>query len=221
MLAYELINNNVPRLQLQDTVAKALQLLHDYKITNLAVVADDVFLGLISEDDLLDNEDEKLPLETLQHSFLKVSIPKTEHFLAAVNSCIQYDTSLVAITSKKGEIFEGVVTITELLKQLGNFAGANELGGIVVLEMNNTQFSISEISRIVESNNCTVLHLNTTRNPLTGILTVTLHINTKEIAAVVATFERYEYSVIQTYGNQNFESEIDTNYKNLMNYLNI
>jgi acetoin utilization protein AcuB len=221
MLAYELINNNLPRLQLQDTVAKALQLLHDFKITHLAVVADNTFLGLVSEDDLLDVEDEKLPIEVLEHSLLKVSVNKNEHFLTAVNSSIQFDTSIVAVTSNNAENFEGVVTVTELLKQLGSFAGASELGGIIVLEMDSRQFSISEISKIVESNNCTVLHLNTVNNPLTGILTVTLHINTKEIAAVVATFERYEYSVTQTYGNQQFESDIENNYKNLMNYLNI
>jgi len=115
----------------------------------------------------------------------------------------------------------GVITNTDLLKALGNFAGTNEIGGIIVLEMERSQFAISEISRIVESNDATILHLNTTVHPETGMLTVSIHTNKKEIASIVATFERYDYDVIYYFGNENFENEIHTNYRHLMNYLDI
>ncbi len=54
MLTANLINNNIPRLKPQDTVAKALQLIADFKVTHLPVVSDGKFLGLISEEALLD-----------------------------------------------------------------------------------------------------------------------------------------------------------------------
>ena len=87
--------------------------------------------------------------------------------------------------------------------------------------MERSQFAISEISRIVESNDCNILHLNTTTDETTGLLTVTLHINKREIAIVVSTFERYEYDVIYFFGNEKFENEIHNNYRHLMNYLDI
>ena len=65
----------------------------------------------------------------------------------------------------------------------------------------------------VESNDATILHLNTTVHAETGMLTVTLHINKKEIAAIVSTFERYDYDVIYYFGNENFENEIHSNYR--------
>ena len=52
MLTIELINNNIPRLQLKDSVSKALRLISDFRVTHLPVVEGDKFLGLISEDDL-------------------------------------------------------------------------------------------------------------------------------------------------------------------------
>ena len=54
MLTIELINTNIPRLQLQDSVSKALQLMNDFRLTHLPVVADNKYLGLVSEEDLLD-----------------------------------------------------------------------------------------------------------------------------------------------------------------------
>jgi acetoin utilization protein AcuB len=220
MLTIELINNNIPRLKLQDTVSKALQLINDFRVTHLPVVSDDKYLGLISEEDLLDAEEEKMPIELMQETFVPAAVHDNEHFLNAVNCSNQVDSSVVPVINEENELM-GVITTTDLLKALGNFAGTNEIGGIIVLEMERSQFAISEISRIVESNDATILHLNTTVHPETGMLTVTLHINKKEIAAIVATFERYDYDVIYYFGNENFENEIHTNYRHLMNYLDI
>lgn len=220
MLTIELINNNIPRLKLQDTVSKALQLISDFRITHLPVVAEEKYLGMISEDDLLDAEDDKAPMELMQEHFVDAAVHDNEHFLTAVNCCNQFDTTMVPVINEERELL-GVITTPDLLKALGNFAGTNEIGGIVVLEMERSQFAISEISRIVESNDATILHLNTTVHPETGMLTVTIHINKKEIASIVATFERYDYDVIYYFGNENFENEIHSNYRHLMNYLDI
>jgi CBS domain-containing protein len=220
MLTIELINNTIPRLKLQDTVSKALQLINDFRVTHLPVVADDKYLGLISEEDLLDADEEKMPIELMQETFITAAVNNNEHFLNAVNYCNQHDTTVVPVINEEKELM-GVITGSDLLKALGNFAGTNEIGGIIVLEMERSQFAISEISRIVESNDATILHLNTTVHPETGMLTVSLHINKKEIASIVATFERYDYDVIYYFGNENFENEIHTNYRHLMNYLDI
>jgi len=220
MLTIELINNNIPRLQLQDTVWKALQLMKDFRVTHLPVVAEEKYLGLVSEEDLLDNEIEKMPIELMQESFINASVHENEHFLNAVKFTNEFDTTVVPVINEEKEL-EGVITTTELLKALGNFSGTDELGGVIVLEMERSQFSISEISRIVESNDSTILHLNTTMHPETGMFTVTLHINKKEIANIVATFERYDFDVIYYFGNEQFENEIHTNYRHLMNYLDI
>lgn len=220
MLASELINQNIPRLKLQDTVGKAKQLINDFKLTHLPVVAEKKYLGMISEEDLLDIDDDKATIEMIQEHFMLVYIQDDVHFLNAISYCNQYETNVVPVIDKAAE-FMGVITSSYLLKTMGDFAGANEIGGIIILEMERVHFSISEISRIVESNDCTILHLNTTTDYVTGILTVTLHINKKEIASVVATFERYEYKVLHQFGTRIFESNADVNYKNLMNYLDI
>ncbi len=220
MLTATLINNNIPRLQPLDSVSKALQLISDFKVTHLPVVSENKFLGLISEEDLLDSEDPKTTIELLHVHYIQASVYDKAHFLMAVNCSIQYDTNVVPVINQVND-FAGVITTTDLLKTLGNFSGANEIGGIIVLEMERLQFTISEISRIVESNDCTILHLNTTVHPETGMLTVTIHINKREISTIVATFERYDYNVLFQYGIENFENDIDKNYRNFMHYLDI
>jgi predicted transcriptional regulator len=220
MLTAQLINPNIPQLSLDDYILKAQQLISDYKLTHLPVVADKKFLGLISEEDLLDMDGEKAPLKNVQDLLQFLFILDDIHFLNAVNFCNQHETNIVPVLSKDAE-FLGVITIDNLLKALGEFAGAHEIGGIIILEIPRIQFAISEISRIVESNNCTILHLNSTMNASTGMMSITLHLDKREIEAVVATFERYEYTVVHHFGVRHFESDAAANFRNLMKYLDL
>ena len=220
MLTSQLINQNIPKLKLQDTVAKAKLLINDFKLTHLPVVAEKKYLGLISEEDLLDVDDDKATIEMIQEHFMLIYIQDDVHFLNAIGYCNQHETNVVPVIDKSAE-FMGVITSDYLLKTIGDFSGANEIGGLIILEMERVHFSISEISRIVESNDCTILHLNTTTDAVTGILTVTLHINKKEISALLATFERYEYNVLHQFGTKIFDDTSDINYRNLMNYLDL
>ncbi|MDQ6757572.1 MAG: CBS domain-containing protein [Bacteroidota bacterium] len=220
MLAVELNNNIIPQLHLNDTVGKALQLISDFKVSHLPVISEEKYLGLISEDDLLDADNKKMHIELLQKDFVNASIRENEHFLQAVNISNQFQTSVVPVINEEKE-FVGSISGAALLKALGNFTGSQEIGGIIVLEMERSQFSISEISRIVESNDASLSHLNSTVQPETGLLTVTIHLNKKEIANVVAAFERYEFDVIYFFGEEKFENEIHSNYHHLMNYLDI
>ena len=220
MLTSSLINLNTPRLQLQDTVAKARQLVNDFKLTHLPVVSESSFLGLISEEDLMDAEEEKQTMETLQEHFLKIFVPDDVHFLVALQYCNMHETNIVPVLNRQQD-FVGVINSSDLMKVMGDFSGANEMGGLIILALERVHFSISEISRIVESNDCTILHLNTANDAESGLMHVTLHLNKREISSVVSTFERYEYQVAYHFGAKIVEDKTTENYLNLMNYLNL
>lgn len=220
MLTSSLIDHNIPRLTPEDSIFKGLQMVSDFKLTHLPVVSDSKFLGLISEEDLRDAEDSKGTIEYMSKSYISSSVQPDIHFLHAVGIFIQHDANIVAVV-KEGDLYQGVITSYRLLKALGNFTGASETGGIVVIEMERSQYSISEISRMVEENNCTILHLNTTTDPETGMLSVTLHLSRNEINPIINTFERYDFNVVYYLGHGEEKDEIRTNYKHLMNYLDL
>lgn len=219
MLAGEILNNNIPQLTLEDTVAKALQLIADYKVNHLPVVSDNKYLGLISENDLHDAENTKMPLLALQDEFIPAFINAGDHFIHAANVINQYQTDVIPVINEGQYI--GTITSPTLLQTLAVFTGSQEGGGIIVLEMERTRFSNSDISRIVENNGATILHLNTVLLPVSGMMNVTLQLDQNELSVIIAAFKRYEYDVIYYFGKEQFESKLDTNYQNLMKYLQI
>jgi CBS domain-containing protein len=220
VLNKELISASVPTLSLSDTVAKALQLMADYHVSHLPVITDDKYLGLVNEDHLLNVEDDNRLLETLQQDFSNLSVNANMHFTEAVRLSNEYLLSVIPVTDEEVN-WIGAITASDLLKYMGKLTGIDVPGGIIVLELDKREFSFSQISKLVETNDAFITQLNTQFDSNVGVLLVTMKINKFEISDIVATFQRYDYSVKYYFGEELYENELKNNYDHLMNYLNI
>ncbi|WP_028788935.1 CBS domain-containing protein [Terrimonas ferruginea] len=220
MLTGDLPFQALPSLHLTDKVYQALQLMNDNQVTHLPVIEGERYAGIISEDDLLRAEDENEPLETLRQFFGNISVKNDEFFLRAISVAGDNNLSVVPVTDAEENLL-GVVTAGDLLKYASQFLSLHEPGGLIVVEMESNQYAFSEISKLVETNDAQITQLNTTNNPETGMMLVTLRINKAEVSDIIATFQRYEYNVKYYFGEELYANELRSNYDNLMNYLRI
>lgn len=220
MLTRELLSQTLPYLHLQDKVYQALQMMNDNHVTHLPIVDGDKYIGLISENDLLQAENDNSPIESLEQAFATIAIKEEEHFLKAVQMAVENGLSVVPVISEENEL-TGTVVYDDLLRFSSEFMSLNEPGGLIVLEMNSNQYSFNEISKLVETNDAQITQLNTSNDAETGIMQVTLRINKPEVSDIVATFQRYEYNVKYFFGEELYANELRSNYDNLMNYLKI
>lgn len=220
MLNKDLISGSIPTLAVTDQVHHALQLMADSHLSHLPVVADNNYLGLISEDDLLNSEDDSMMLGALDQHFSRLSVRDNTHFTEAVKICNDYSLSVVPVTEEQGG-WTGAIAREDLLKALARITGVDVPGGIIVLEMEQKAFSFSEISKLVETNDAQLTQLNTYFDKEPGVFLITLKINKFEISDIVATLQRYEYHVKYYFGEELYENELKANYDHLMNYLSI
>lgn len=220
MLTRELVSQSLPVLHLNDKVYQALQLMNDNQVTHLAVVDGDVYSGLLSEDDLLQAENDHEMLSKLEQSFFNVSVKEEEHFLKAIQLAAENGLSIVPVVNDEQELV-GTVSYNELLRHASSFMSLNEPGALIVLEMPGNQYSFNEISKLVETNDAQITQLNTSNDPETGLMQVTIRINKPEVSDIIATFQRYEYNVKYFFGEEQYANELRSNYDNLMNYLRI
>lgn len=219
MTAAELITNDIPALQATDTVRQALNLMEDHRVNELPVVDQHRYLGLITEDQA-EQADETAAITALLHTGVPVRVNPSDFFLVPLKIMHQQKLSLLPVVREDGELL-GIITREQLLQAAANYNAAHVPGGILILQINPTSFFISEIGRIVESNNARIIHLNTWTDPSTGELMVAIKVNKNDIQDILASFERYEYNVIQYFGENLSEEELRLNYDHLMNYLNI
>ncbi|HEU4901797.1 MAG TPA: CBS domain-containing protein [Flavisolibacter sp.] len=218
MLTRDLISSAIPYLHKGDTVYHALQLMNDYHVAHLPVVEDDHYLGIISEEQLLQN-DEETHLTDLQITDGTTSVQANEHFLKAIQTAVVNKLSIVPVVEEKQLL--GIVTYNDLLRNASEFMSLNQPGALIVLEIENNNYSFNEINRIVESVDAQITQLNTFTDVESGTIQVTIRVNKIEVSDLVSTFQRYEYNVKYYFGEELYQNELKTNYDNLMNYLSI
>jgi len=220
MLTRELPSQTLPFLHLGDKVYQALQLMNDNHVIHLPIVDGEKYIGIVSENDLLQAENDNDELQALQQAFATHSVKEDDHFLRAVQLAAENGLSVVPVVNEENELVS-TIAYNDLLKHASEFMSLNEPGGLIVLEMESNQYSFNEISKLVESNDAQITQLNTSNDPATGMMQVTIRINKPEVSDIVATFQRYDYNVKYFFGEELYANELRSNYDNLMNYLKI
>lgn len=218
MLIQALISQSIPLLSMQDTIGNALQMMSDCHVSHLALADNEKYVGLVSEELLLQAPDGSKKINSIQNNLSLISVQPGEHFLKALQIAVGKKISVVPVVDEGNQLV-GVVSYHELLQKASEFMNVNEPGGLIVLEMESNNYSVGEISRLVETSNAQVVQLNTVVDSQTGLLLVTIKLNKEEISEVVATLQRHEYCVKYYFGEELYENELRFNYDNLMNYL--
>ena len=219
MKTAELISGHLIPLRLDDTIAEARERMIEGSYKEFPVVENNQFIGLLKEEFLEEKKDTDI-VSSLKEEFDHSLARPDDFFLVPLKIMHQRKLSLLPVVSNEGE-YCGTVSAEEMLDTLAQYNSADEPGGIILLQMPPIQFSISEIGRIVESNNAKIIHLNTWTDAASGQLMVAIKINKIDLQDVLATLERYEYNVIQYFGENLSEEGLKKNYEHLMHYLNL
>ena len=219
MLAATITVQGFPLLHLEDKVSFALQCMEDFDVQELAVVKEDYFLGIVQKADLLDT-DEAATLMVVSDQFKKIMIADTAHFLNALDLFSKHQLSILPVLNEQLECI-GMIPQKSINDALAKFLGVDSPGALIVLSVAPYQYSLAEMSRLVESNNAQILQLNSYFDETNGSMIITLRINKDEAQAIIATFQRYDYQLVQYFGKTPLHNDIEAHYHHLMNYLDV
>ncbi|WP_316772370.1 CBS domain-containing protein [Pedobacter frigiditerrae] len=220
MIAAELISNIIPPLKTSDTVQKALERMSEFKLYHLPIVNESQFLGLVSEEELIEVRDQETPIGTLALSIINPFVFEESHIYDVIRLFNQLQLSLVPVLdSNKNYI--GVVSINNLLEYTANTYAVKEPGGIVVLSISNRNNSLAHMAQIVEADNAQILSSYVSSFPDSTRLEVTLKINKTELSGIIASFERYDYEVKAVFNNTQNDDGSTDRFNSFMNYLNV
>ena len=220
MLASELIKDLIPPLKTSDTGLKALNWMEEFKVTHLPIVNKEDFLGIISEDDILALNKPEEPIGNHPLSLIRPFVKEDQHVYEVIKLITKMKLSLVPVLSVR-EQYLGVITIPDLMDATAVLTAVNNPGGIIILEMNVNDYSLSEIAQIVESDDASILSLYVANQPDSTKLEVILKINKIDLTRIIASFNRYEYHVKASYHESEFNEDMQDRFDSFMNYLNI
>jgi len=221
MLAKELISDLVPPLKTSDTGLKALSMMEIFRISHLPIVNNEEFLGLISDNDIYDMNMADEPIGNHQLSLFSPFVSAEQHIFEVIELCGRLNLTVIPVLDDKKN-YLGLILMSDLLHHFADLAALKNPGAIIVLEMNITDYSLTEISNIVEGNDGKILSLYISQPNDSTKIEVTLKINRTEISSFIQTFNRYNYTVKASYMESGeINSLIESRYESFMRYLNV
>jgi hypothetical protein len=221
MQAYEFINNLIPPLKLSDKTGKALSWMEEIRTNNLPVVENGIFMGLINGDLIFDlNNPETLISElTLENSGCWVFAD--QHIYDVLRVSAEHHSNLVAILDRNST-YLGVVTMEDSISAFAESLSIQSHGSVMILSMNMNEYSLAEISRIVESENGKVLSSFISTDPLdNNKIKLTLKIDKPELRHIKATLERFGYRILDQYQEEEEANSEEDRIGNLLRFLDI
>ncbi|PCJ23334.1 MAG: CBS domain-containing protein [Flavobacteriales bacterium] len=219
MIASELISYDIPPLKLSDTGAKALDWMEEFKTSELPVVDANNYVGLISESEVLDRNNIDDAIKSYNLLFKKPSVQENQHLFEIISLIVQYDINILPVIDKN-EQYLGVVTSKKIIQYLAQVVSVAEAGSILTIEVNVKDYSLAEISRMVESDDANILASFITSHKDSNKLEVTLKINKTEISRILHTFERFNYTVLASYNESEYHKDLHDRYDEFMRFLN-
>ena len=221
MIAQNLLSEVIPPLRLTDTGQKALNWMEIFRISHLPVVDGKRLVGLISDKIIYDLNIIDKPVGDYSDHLLSPHIHTNQHIYEVFNAISVLKLSAVPVLDLYDQ-YCGVITVFDLAQKFADLVAVQEPGGVIVLELNAIDYSLSQIAQIVEGNDAKILSFYISPEVESKRMTVTLKINVVDLSAIIQTFVRYDYNIIAVYMDDSVINNMyDDRLDQLMKFMNI
>ena len=221
VIAEDLINYMIPPLKATDDAHKAIVWMEEFRCKHMPVVDEGKLLGFISEEIILETNDIDKKVTDFKLAGERCYVPLSAHFYDILKVAAEHSLQVVGVVNETGE-YMGVITVQDILTSFAQTAAVQMPGGILVLSMNHNDYSLAEISRLIEENRARILSSIVKEDPLDpSKIRLTLKLNELNLSRIVATLERFGYQVIGHYQEDKPQPTEKEKIDMLLRYLDI
>jgi predicted transcriptional regulator len=221
MLAKDLISDIVPALHTSDKGQKALNWMEVFRVSHLPIVNNREFLGLISDTDIYDMNMADEPIGNHKLSLFSPFVYADQHVFEVIELVARLKLTVVPVLDREKN-YLGLITNHDLIQYFAGLTAVTNPGAILVLELNQNDYSLSQIAQIVESNDASILSVYLRNHEDSTKMDLILKINRTDISSIIQTFERYGYEIKASFmEDREMETFYADRYEEFMRYLNI
>ena len=214
----EYILNDVAIRHFSDKIGDLQNDFNQLTYSHLPVENNGIYMGCISENDIRCFDAEK-SIEDYQYALEGFFVRDTDYWLDILESFAQNNSNILPVLDSENE-YLGYVELNEIMGIFNETPFLNEAGNIIVVEKGFKDYSLSEISQIVESSNVHLLGLFVSKIE-NDLAQITIKINPTGINEVIQSLRRYGYNIISQHQEDAFNKNLRDRSKYLDKYLNI
>lgn len=221
MLAEKLISDVIPSVNSTEEGHKALNHMDVFRVSHIPVVDNTKYLGLVSDKLIYDLNLGETPIGTQLEKLNTIHAHKDQHIFEL--AIVMYKLKISVLPVLDGDhYYLGAITLYDLARRFASLFSLQEIGGVLVLEMNVNDYSITQISKIIEDNGVKILSFFIDRKPGLNNMDIILKLNSEELSSVVQALMRYDYNVKAVYQDQSMLTDLyQDRYDQFMKFMNV
>lgn len=214
----EYINNDFKPFSSNDTVAAIQDFFADLTFSHFSVLDEGIYIGSIAAVDAETFEIQKKLIDyryALEGFFVRDSMI----WLDVLEVFARNNANVVPILDENNK-YIGYYEITDVIKFFNETPFLKETGGIIVVEKPILNYSMSQITQIVESNNGKLLgvFVSETSN---NTVQVTIKMTLGAMNEIIQSFRRYDYDIVSQHYEDDYLNNLKERSEYLDKYLNI
>jgi len=206
------ITNDFKPIDSQETIAAVKDFLVDFEFSHFPIVEDGIYIGSISAEDVETFEEEK-KVADYKYALETFFIRTNALWLEVLEVFAKNHSNLIPVLDENNK-YVGYYEMEDIINFFHQTPFIKEQGAIVKIRKGILDYSMSQITQIVESNNGKLLGLFISESDIDSV-EVTIKISSGAINEIIQTFRRYNYEII----SEHHEDSYITNLKERSDYL--
>ncbi|MCC1483785.1 CBS domain-containing protein [Winogradskyella immobilis] len=212
------IINDIKPLHLSQNISELKLLFNQLTYSHIPIENEGVYLGCISETDAhCFNAEESI--KDCKYALEGFFVRTTTNWLDVLETFAQNNCNIMPVLDTNAK-YVGYYELKDIIGLFNETPFFSEPGGILIVEKGLQDYSFSEISQIVESNNAKILgaFISKMENDL---VSVTIKIGNASLNDVMQTFRRYSYNIISGHEDDTYIKGLKERSQYLDKYLNM
>jgi Mg/Co/Ni transporter MgtE len=212
------ITTDFKAIDSQETIGTVKDFFDDLTFSHFPVVEEGIYIGSISSEDIENFDNDKKVIDykyTLAGFFTRTD----SIWLEVLEVFAKNHTNLIPVLDEKNS-YIGYYEIDDIMSFFHQTPFLKEQGRILKVKKGVLDYSMSQITQIVESNNGKLLGLFISESDVDSI-EVTMKISLGAINEIIQSFRRYNYEIISEHQEDNYINSLKERSDYLDKYLNM
>ncbi|MFH7000416.1 CBS domain-containing protein [Flavobacterium sp. FlaQc-57] len=212
------ITNDFRAIDSQETISSVQDFFADLNFSHFPVLENGIFIGSIASDDVETFDADKKAIDykyTLERFFAR----KSMLWLDVLEVFAKSHTNVIPVLDENN-IYIGYYEIEDIMKFFQETPFLKEQGGIIIVQKGLLDYSMGQVTQIVESNNGKILGCFISEADLENVQ-ITIKIGVGPMNEIIQTFRRYNYEIISEHQEDAYINSLKERSDYLDKYLNI
>lgn len=212
------IINDIKPLNINDAIGDLQQLFNQLTYSHIPIENNGAYIGCISETDAHCFDGSK-SISDCNYTIEGFFVRPSTNWLDVLEAFAQNNTNIMPVLNDNNT-YLGYYELNDIIGLFNETPFFSEPGGILIVEKGFQDYSFSEISQIVESNNGKLLGAFISKIE-SDVAQITLKIGNEGLSDVIQTFRRYSYNIISGHEEDSYIENLKERSDYLKKYLDL